>query len=162
MAAGSWLEGAMKQTFKNHAAAESRMTAELMKRASPQRARASRVPLAVVSFPSADLQVRVARDPTDLVAGLSGIRTLPDNTGMLFVLPAEGPAYFWMRDTHIPLDIALLDANMRVRSIHTMEPETGEARDSGPIKYAVETNAGWFAQNGVEVGDVGEYGGRNG
>lgn len=107
----------------------------------------------VLTFGKHELDVQVASTPEDIRRGLSGIRSLPGNTGMLFVLPSAGPAYFWMRGTHVPLDIALLDANMRVRSIHTMEPATGEARDSGPVKYAVETNAGWFRRNGVRVGD---------
>ena len=99
------------------------------------------------------LDVMVSSSPEELRRGLSGIRSLLRNKGMLFILPEVGPAHFWMRDTRIPLDIALLDANMKVRAIHTMEPGTGEVRDYGPIKYAVETNAGWFRRNGVRVGD---------
>lgn len=100
------------------------------------------------------LDVQTATTPEQLRKGLSGIRALPSNTGMLFVMPSVGPAHFWMRDTHIPLDIAFLDENMRVLSIHTMEPETGAARHDGPVKYAVETNAGWFRGKGVRPGDI--------
>lgn len=118
--------------------------------------------MAVLTFPSAKLRVMLANTPEELSKGLSGLDSLSADTGMLFTLQRTGPARFWMRDTRIPLDIAFLDEKMRILSIQRMEPHTGAAVYDGPIKYAVETNAGWFAQNGVEVGDVGEYGGRNG
>lgn len=113
-----------------------------------------RAPRRTLMFGDHGLSVQTVTSPEQLRKGLSGIRALPSNTGMLFVMPSVGPVHFWMRDTHIPLDIAFLDENMRVLSIHTMEPETGAARHDGPVKYAVETNAGWFRGKGVKSGDI--------
>jgi len=110
--------------------------------------------IAVANFPNGRLHLMVSRTPELLARGLSGVHSLPSNTGMLFVMPAAGPAYFWMRNTHIPLDIAFLDENMSILSVQTMEPETGSARHDGPVKYAIEARAGWFDEHGVKVGDA--------
>lgn len=100
------------------------------------------------------LEVRRVTSPAGLSRGLSGIRSLPDNTGMLFVMPEVGPAHFWMRNTHIPLDIAFMDENMKVLGIQTMRPLIGTAQHEGSVKYVVETNAGWFKQHGIRAGDT--------
>ena len=105
-------------------------------------------------FKGGSLRTLIASTDEEMARGLSGLDSLPSNTGMLFVMPSVGPVHFWMRDTHIPLDIAFLDANMRVLSIQTMASETGSARHEGPVRYAVETNAGWFKKNGVVPGAI--------
>lgn len=99
------------------------------------------------------LRALVADTPETLAQGLSGLDSLPSNTGMLFVMPREGAAHFWMRNTRVPLDIAFLDRNARVLSIQSMEPETGSALHDGPVKFALEVNAGWLSNKGVRIGD---------
>lgn len=105
-------------------------------------------------FKGGSLRTLIASTDEEMARGLSGLDSLPSNTGMLFTIPVARPVYFWMRGTRIPLDIAYLDGDLKVLSIHTMAPDTGSSRHDGPVKYAVETNAGWFREHGVQVGDV--------
>lgn len=82
-----------------------------------------------------------------------GIRSMRPNSGMLFDLSRQIPDRFWMKNTFIPIDIAYIDKDMKVIKIDTMEPESGESLCHPAARYAVETNAGWFRKNGIQVGD---------
>ena len=90
--------------------------------------------------------------------GLSGRQHLGDNVGMLFIYPQPKVLEFCMRGCYIPLDIAFLDADRRVVSMHTMAVEAdlaGRAIYSSnvPAQYALEVAAGELARAGVRVGD---------
>ncbi len=87
--------------------------------------------------------------------GLMHRKSLPQDRGMLFVFADEQQRSFWMKNTHIPLDIIYADASGKVVSIKPMKPldETGVPSD-GPAKYAVELNQGAAKRAGVTVGDV--------
>ncbi len=84
---------------------------------------------------------------------------LPDGTqrGMIFVFDRERVLSFWMRNTVIPLDIAYLDSDGVVVSIHTMAPlddRMGQYRSGAPAQYAIEVNAGLWGRIGLRPGDV--------
>ena len=83
-------------------------------------------------------------------------RSLDADAGMLFVFPVPQAASFWMKDTYIPLTIAFLDENGRIVNLADMEPfDTGTLhRSEGMVKYALETNRGWFVEHGVGPGDT--------
>jgi uncharacterized membrane protein (UPF0127 family) len=59
-----------------------------------------------------------------------------------------------MENTLIPLDIAYLDEKGKIVNIRQMQPlDRSPQPSSGPAKYAVEMNVGWFEKNGVKAGD---------
>ena len=105
----------------------------------------------------ATLHVDVASDDAARARGLMGVTDLAANRGMAFVWGAPTDASFWMKDTLIPLSIAFVDENGRVITIDEMTPCAADPCDtyepSGPYVLAVEASAGWFADNGIEVGD---------
>ena len=84
--------------------------------------------------------------------GLSG-RTNLQGRGMLFAFPDGANVGFWMKNTHIDLDIAFLDASMKVIHITTMRADTLDIHKP-PSAYvaAIEAPAGWYADSGVAVG----------
>ena len=108
----------------------------------------------------ARLLVEIADNDSLRTAGLSNRQKLDWNAGMLFVFPDAAQRAFWMVDCHLDLDIAYLDGNGVVRDIQTMVVEPGvrpEALRRYPsatsdIAYALETNRGWMASNGLKVG----------
>jgi uncharacterized membrane protein (UPF0127 family) len=84
---------------------------------------------------------------------------LPDGTqrGMLFVFPADKPAYhgFWMKSTIIPLDIAYVRADGRIVTIRTMAPlDLRSTPATAPYRYAIEVNANLFSELGIQEGDT--------
>jgi len=98
------------------------------------------------------LSVKIAETDSERARGLMEVTSLPDGHGMLFVMNGS-PASFWMKNTLIPLDIAFIDGQMRIVKISSMKPHTGRSSCGYPIKYVVETNAGWFGRNGIVIGD---------
>lgn len=84
--------------------------------------------------------------------GLSGRRSL-DGRGMLFAFPDGLNVGFWMKGTHIDLDIAFVDASMRVIDVQTMRAESLDVHKP-PSSYvvAVEAPVGWYAAHGVKTG----------
>jgi uncharacterized membrane protein (UPF0127 family) len=102
---------------------------------------------------SATLSTEIASTPKEGEIGLMYRRSMPDNSGMFFVLPL-GRATFWMKDTLIPLSIAFLDKQGVVLELHDMKAMDTSitASDSDQVAYAIETNLHWFALNGVKPG----------
>lgn len=96
----------------------------------------------------------IADTPALRERGLMERDSLPENHGMLFVYPDERQRSFWMRNTPIALDIAFLDRNGTIINIETMRPNDDTSHYSdGPMMYALEMEAGWFEENGIEAGD---------
>ena len=60
-----------------------------------------------------------------------------------------------MKDTHIDLDIAFVDAAMTVLDVQTMRADTLDLhRPRGPYVAAIEAPAGWYAAHGVRAGSA--------
>ena len=105
----------------------------------------------------ASLDVRIADDDEERQLGLMGVTSLAADEGMAFDFPEPTDGVFWMKDTLIPLSIAFIDERSRVVTVLEMEPCTGEPCPtySATERYvlAIEANAGWFEEHGVEEGD---------
>jgi hypothetical protein len=103
-----------------------------------------------------ELSIELATTPETRSCGLSNRTSLQRNQGMLFVYAEPEILTFWMKDTHIPLSIAFIDADGRIVSVQKMIPLriTVDHISPVPAKYALEVNQGWFEENGVAIGDV--------
>jgi uncharacterized membrane protein (UPF0127 family) len=59
-----------------------------------------------------------------------------------------------MRNTLVPLSIAFISSDGRIVSIVDMQPLTaGPYPSDKPAQYALEVPQGFFARQGVKVGD---------
>jgi uncharacterized membrane protein (UPF0127 family) len=99
--------------------------------------------------------VEVADDPRERALGLMYRESLDPDWGMLFVFETPTRAAFWMKDTLVPLSIAFVAADGTVVDVQDMAPLTLDPH--GPLdqyKYALEVNAGWFAERGIGQGSV--------
>jgi uncharacterized membrane protein (UPF0127 family) len=110
----------------------------------------------------ASLTTEIAATPGQEERGLMFVTKLPDNDGMIFLLPF-GRAEFWMKNTLIPLSVAFIDKKGVILEIHDMQPVDPSVpdgqlprtrSDSDQVAYALETNLHWFALNGVKPGDT--------
>ncbi len=118
------------------------------------------MPKVTLHIGKASLNTQIAATPAQETRGLMWITKLPDNDGMIFILPV-GQAEFWMKNTLIPLSVAYIDKNGVIVEIHDMKPGdpslpdsqlTRYPSDSKAIAYALETNLHWFALNGIKPG----------
>jgi uncharacterized membrane protein (UPF0127 family) len=104
-----------------------------------------------------ELTVAIASTEATRAKGLMGVTDLPADHGMAFEFGgASTEASFWMKDTLIPLSVAFIDGD-RVVAIREMTPCHADPCRSysagAPYTLAVEANAGWFRDHGIEVGD---------
>lgn len=87
--------------------------------------------------------------------GLMFRREMGENQGMLFIFEQTKQMGFWMKNTYIPLDIGYIDPDGILREVHKMFPhdERPVPSKSDNILMALEMNQGWFASQGLKVGD---------
>lgn len=118
-----------------------------------------------VIFGADTVVAEVARTAEQRQQGLMNRESVPDGTGMLFVFEDSDIRSFWMANTYIPLDVAYMDPSYRIVDIVAMEPlVTDPYPSSAPAMFALEVRQGWFAERGIDEGDVAtvEYGARVG
>ena len=110
--------------------------------------------LTPLTIKDSTLRVELADDGEKRALGLMYRDTLPADQGMLFVYDEEGERSFWMKNTRIPLSAAFISADGTIIRIADMNPLDTRTTDStGPARYALETNQGWFKQHHVVEGD---------
>lgn len=85
--------------------------------------------------------------------GLSGRRSL-EGRGMVFYYP-DGTATsgFWMKNTHVDLDIAFVDRSLTVIAVMQMKADTETVhRPATPYLAAIEAPHGYYAAAGIREG----------
>lgn len=103
---------------------------------------------------TAEVRVELAQTSEEITTGLMHREFLPEGEGMLFIFEQPSNTGFWMRNTLIPLDIAYLAEDGRIREIRQGEPLNETVlRPELPYSYVLEVNAGWFASRGMGIGD---------
>ncbi len=107
------------------------------------------------------LTVEIAQTPDEHARGLSGRTSLGEEYGMLFVFSREQERTFWMKDTHIPLDLLWIRDGRVVGITENVQPEPGVPEERlrqysspSPVDWVLETNGGWSATHGVRIGDL--------
>src|SRR5688572_27639482 len=99
------------------------------------------------------LYAEIAQTIPELNVGLSKRQSMPPDVGMLFVLPFRGPG-FWMKDTTIPLSVAFIAPCGDIVAIANMQPLSEQLHQAdAEYKFGLEVNQGWFARNGIAIGD---------
>jgi uncharacterized protein len=113
---------------------------------------------AVVHVGDASVTADVADDEPSRQRGLSGRDRLAPDAGMLFLLPTDAPR-FWMKDMRFAIDIVWIK-NGRVVDVTADVPAPAGPdaplptySPERPANRALEVNAGWAAEHGVERGD---------
>ena len=104
------------------------------------------------------LEVSIAETDEARQRGLMGVEELADEAGMVFLEPEPVQSGFWMKDTLIPLSIAFWDESGEILAMLDMEPCAEDPCEiyTPAVTWigAVEVNQGFFAENGIEVGDT--------
>ena len=112
------------------------------------------------TLPSATLHVaghpvaaEVAATRQRRETGLMNRRSLAPDHGMLFVFRHDQDVCMWMKNTYLPLSVAFIDAQGRIRNLADMQPLTLDTHcATGAVRYALEMPLGWFAAHRVQPG----------
>jgi uncharacterized membrane protein (UPF0127 family) len=103
------------------------------------------------------LRVTVADEPAERSQGLSGVRSLEANEGMLFIFDRSDNWSMWMKDMEISIDMLWVNSDYQVVHIEQdVKPETfPESFASGqPVRFVIETPAFFTQNNNIVVGDI--------
>ena len=115
------------------------------------------------SGPSVELKgkrfdIEVVADDESRARGLMFRDSMPADHGMLFLFDDMQPRVFWMKNTHIPLDILYYDQEYKLVSVQERVPPCrsdpcAQYPSAGPARYVLELNAGTAEKLGVKPGD---------
>jgi uncharacterized membrane protein (UPF0127 family) len=113
----------------------------------------------VVLASGAVYRVELARTAEQQAQGLMFRESLPENSGMLFLLPDNTVHKFWMKNTMIPLDMIWMDTQGKVLFVSsdtppcTADPCPSYGPDL-PAASVLEIAGGRAKKEKVEVGSV--------
>jgi uncharacterized membrane protein (UPF0127 family) len=118
---------------------------------------------ACAAGPSVELKgqrfdIEIAADDAARERGLMFRDSMAADHGMLFLFDDARPRVFWMKNTHIPLDILFFDQDYRLVSAQQRVPPCrsdpcAQYASQGPAKYVLELNSGTADRLGVQPGD---------
>lgn len=103
--------------------------------------------------------VEIADDEGERALGLMFRKQMPENHGMVFIFDQAAPRSFWMKNTHIPLDIFYFDSALRLLNIQENVPPCRSSRcpsypSKGKAQYVLELNAGQAKKLNLQPGTV--------
>jgi uncharacterized protein len=109
------------------------------------------------TFNGHKLQIILADSEHERVVGLSGKKSLPSNSAMLFDFKEYGNQQMWMKDMKFAIDIAWLNADGRVLGLKKgaspgSYPEIFSINK--PARYVLELNSGSLGQLGISEGST--------
>lgn len=102
------------------------------------------------------IDIEIADNNYERETGLMYRKSLEPNHGMLFIFEEEQYLAFYMKNTHITLDILYINSAMQIVDIYkNTTPFDDTALPSKSIaKYVLELNAGKADEWNVAVGDL--------
>lgn len=103
-------------------------------------------------------QVEIADDDAERARGLMFRDQLAADAGMLFIHDRQQRQAYWMKNTHIPLDILYFDNDLKLVSQQRDVPPCSAGNgcpaypSTGPARYVLELNAGQAAALDLQDG----------
>ena len=116
-------------------------------------------PKGTIVTASRTIPVLIAETSEETMRGLSGMRVLPADEGMLFLFDHSGKFGFWMPEMHFAIDIIWIDGDWKVVDVsHHATPESFETNPKtvfyprSPARYVLEVNDGMAKAWGIASG----------
>ncbi len=114
-----------------------------------------------IEIDGTSLNVKIADTQAERTQGLSGLDSLPQDEGMLFVFSSPSQYRFWMKDMKFSIDMIFIRQGKVVDILSNIpQPLPGQTDQELPIYEPVvpvdsvlEVNAGFIAAHNVKVGD---------
>lgn len=102
-----------------------------------------------ITIGNKEYKVREAKTEEEKQKGLSGIKELPQDEGMLFYFSPSEKVSMWMKDTLIPLDIIFINDSQEVIYTWSGVPNSEALITVPNTSYVLEVNQG----SGIKEGD---------
>lgn len=113
-------------------------------------------PTVSVQAGSGYYNVWLADDEAERIKGLSGVKKLDINGGLLMDFKTDGKWGIWMKDMEVPLDIIWANKSRVVVHIkRDVSPDLGTSQSfepKEPARYVLELPAGSVSKAGIKVG----------
>lgn len=105
------------------------------------------------------VSVEIADTPELREKGLMYREEMPNNHGMLFLMPDEIIQTFWMKNTPLSLDIIFIDRKWKIAGIieDAVPYSTDHLSVEKPSLYILEVNGGFCKKHEIKEGDWVEY-----
>lgn len=105
--------------------------------------------------------VKVAQTDQEKQQGLSGVKKLAEDEGMLFILAKKQIPYFWMKGMFFPLDFIWIADGKVVDLMENLPLPDSTSADKipgcspkEPVDMVLEVNAGFVKKHGLKIGDT--------
>ncbi len=97
-----------------------------------------------------DIYVEIADTEEKIKHGLTYRRNLPENQGILFVMPSEETFFLWTDHVYIPLNVGFFNAERELLEVQEMQPDSPlvdtlrrrRYMSHYPCQYVLEVNQG--------------------
>lgn len=101
------------------------------------------------------IDIEIAEGDSATARGLMDRTSLPDRSGMLFLMPTTQRHSFWMANTPLSLDITFVSPDSAViNTAKYTRPFSSESVSAeGQSRFIVETQAGFTDTWGITAGD---------
>ena len=101
-----------------------------------------------------EMTAELALTPIQQHTGMMFRTNMEENAGMLFPLPYNQRASFWMKNCPYHLSAAYIDPDGIIQEIHDLQPYNTNSvvASSDNIRFVLETPFGWFERHGVGTG----------
>ena len=113
----------------------------------------------IVTFPNGrELETEVADTPEKLLFGLAFRESLPPHSGMLYIFESSGPHRITTKGYRFPIDVMWVDESHHiVRMMENVPPCEGDpcpwyGDSPDPVRYVLQTEAGFIKQIGITTG----------
>lgn len=103
--------------------------------------------------------LKIAKTNQEKEIGLSGIKSFPENEGMLFPFGKEGFYSFWMKNMQFPIDIIFINKNRIVKIFDNVPAPKSDTESlplyqpDQPADSVLEINAGLSKKYSFKQGD---------
>jgi uncharacterized membrane protein (UPF0127 family) len=115
-----------------------------------------KLPTIKVWLGAEELVTEMAIAPAEYQTGMMFRTNMAENEAMIFVLPYEEQASFWMANCPHPLSVAYINTDGIIEEIHPLEPfnTNSVVAAATNIRFALETPQGWFDRHHVSTSAV--------
>lgn len=105
------------------------------------------------------IDIEIADNNYERARGMMYRKSMDEETGMLFIMNREEKQSFWMRNTHVSLDILYLNEQFHVVKIHTFTQPLSDAPipSEKKARYVLEVKGGFCDIHGIKTGDSISY-----